>query len=350
MGASRRRLVARARRGRRPGGRGRRLGGRGRVVGDRAPRVCRPRRPARRGSRTGGRPSWRSRWSSSLATALAVGLVPALRLSRPEVIGSLKDDVGTGGRRAGRFHRVAVSAQVGVALLFVAVSGVFVAVAVAAGPARPRLRPAAAARRLARSVHAGVRRSRARARVRRSRAGLRRGAARRPRRRRRRRSSDRPRRELHVGQSRGQPGRRSRRRADRVHARRPRLLRDRRDAAAPRAGIEEGDTASSPPVVVITRRLAERLWPGEEALGRQLRMRIPREAGAPHTVVGVVTEVASSRPTENWPQVFVPLSQHYDRPRASCCWSGDRADAAALTHSIQSAVRRSTPASRSRRP
>ena len=61
-----------------------------------------------------------------LATSLAIGLLPALRLTRAGAIGSLRDEMGAGGRRAGRFHRVAVSAQVGVAVLFVAMSGVFV--------------------------------------------------------------------------------------------------------------------------------------------------------------------------------------------------------------------------------
>ena len=42
--------------------------------------------------------------------------------TRAGAITSLRDEIGAGGRRAGRFHRVAVSAQVGVAVLFVAVS------------------------------------------------------------------------------------------------------------------------------------------------------------------------------------------------------------------------------------
>ena len=108
-------------------------------------------------------------------------------------------------------------------------------------------------------------------------------------------------------------------------------------------GIEEGDTASSPPVVVITRRLAERLWPGEDALGRQVRMPFPWDrAGAPHTVVGVVPDVASSRPTEDWPQVFVALAQHYNRPRGLLLVKS-QGDAASLTRPVQSAIRSVDP-------
>lgn len=272
-----------------------------------------------------------------LATALAVGLVPALRLSRPEIIGSLKDDVGTGGRRATRFHRVAVAAQVGVALLFVAVSGVFVAALwrmdrrdlgfdprhllvvhldlstqgygePAAGlPFVDRLAEAAAAT-------PGV-------------AG--------------------------VAVADGLPidltGNFTR--VSRV---------EEPEEAAPGAQVEftrvapgffatigtplllgravdRSDTPTSERVVVVSRDLADRLWRGEAAVGRQLRIGLGREAAVPHTVIGVVAEVASSRPTERWPQVFLPLSQNFDRPRLVLLVRG-HSDPAALTHAIHSAI------------
>jgi hypothetical protein len=107
-------------------------------------------------------------------------------------------------------------------------------------------------------------------------------------------------------------------------------------------GIEPSDTQASPRVVVVGHRLAERLWPGKDALGRQIRLNFAKERGVIHTVVGVTPDVASSRPAEDWPQVFVALAQHYGRPRFHLLVRG-RADAAALTRSVQSAIRSEDP-------
>ena len=272
-----------------------------------------------------------------LVTALAVGLVPALRLSRPEIVGSLKDDVGTGGRRATRFHRVAVSAQVSVALLFVAVSGVFVAALwrmegrdlgfdpqhllvvhldlstqgygePAAGlPFVDRLQEEAAAT-------PGV-------------AG--------------------------VAVADGLPIDLSGNFTQVSRVEEPEETAPRVQVEFTRVGpgffatigtpvllgraVDRSDAPESERVVVVSRDLADRLWRGEAAVGRQLRIAVGREAAVPHTVVGVVAEVASSRPTEKWPQVFLPLSQNFDRPRLVLLVRG-QSDPAALTHAIHSAV------------
>ncbi len=278
-----------------------------------------------------------------LATSLVIGLLPALRLTRAGTIGSLRDEMGAGGRRAGRFHRVAVSAQVGVAVLFVAVSGVFVRslsqldrrdlgfdpqrlliVSLDLSsqgyddPARgldfaDRVRASVAALPGVRAVAiadglpvdlVGNFTSVTRADSRDAEADG-----------------------VQTEFTRVGPGF--------FQAVGTRLLRGR--------GIEEGDTTSSPPVVVITRRLAERLWPGEDALGRQVRLPFTtKDAGAPHTVVGLVPDVASSRPTEDWPQVFVALAQHYDRPRGLLLVRS-QGDAASLTRPVQSAIRSVDP-------
>jgi len=60
------------------------------------------------------------------AATLFVGLLPAIRFSQPQLLPSLKDDAGAGGRRAGRIHRFAASAQTGVALTFVLTCSLFV--------------------------------------------------------------------------------------------------------------------------------------------------------------------------------------------------------------------------------
>ncbi|MGD9906742.1 MAG: ABC transporter permease [Vicinamibacterales bacterium] len=67
------------------------------------------------------------------------------------------------------------------------------------------------------------------------------------------------------------------------------------------------DNAGSQPVAVVSRRLAERLWPGEEAVGRRLRQVRP-EAPPWITVVGVVGDVRDyGEWAETW---YVPYEQH----------------------------------------
>jgi predicted permease len=280
-----------------------------------------------------------------LATALAIGLLPALRLTRAGLIGSLKDETRAGGRRPGRLHRWAVAAQVGVAVLSIAVSAAFVQSLsqldrrdlgfdpdrllvvsldlstqgyddAARGftftdrvletvRALPGVEAAAVADGLPVDLVGNFTRA-ARADGPAPDAGLQVEFTR-------------------VG-------------AGFFQAVGTRVLRGR--------GIDPSDTQASPRVVVIGRRLAERLWPGEDALGRQIRLDLrgfgEEKREMPYTVVGVTTDVASSRPTEDWPQLFVALAQHYGRPRFRLLVRG-RADAAALTRSVQSAIRSIDP-------
>jgi putative ABC transport system permease protein len=51
-----------------------------------------------------------------LATSLVFGWLPAVRFSRPVIMTVLKDDAGSGGVRAGRFHRVTAALQVAIAV------------------------------------------------------------------------------------------------------------------------------------------------------------------------------------------------------------------------------------------
>ena len=51
-----------------------------------------------------------------LATSLLCGWLPALRFSRPKIMTVLKDETGTGGIRAGRVHRVTCALQVAMAV------------------------------------------------------------------------------------------------------------------------------------------------------------------------------------------------------------------------------------------
>lgn len=52
-----------------------------------------------------------------------IGLAPAIQFSGPELLRSLKDDVGGGGRRSGRIHRIATSAQTALAVPILVVIG-----------------------------------------------------------------------------------------------------------------------------------------------------------------------------------------------------------------------------------
>jgi hypothetical protein len=56
--------------------------------------------------------------------SLACGLFPALRFSRPAIISSLKDDAGVGGLRAGRVHRLAAALQIAIAVPLIVMAGV----------------------------------------------------------------------------------------------------------------------------------------------------------------------------------------------------------------------------------
>jgi len=89
-------------------------------------------------------------------------------------------------------------------------------------------------------------------------------------------------------------------------------------------GILETDDLASEPVVVLTESLAERLWPGEDPLGQRVESASSRTGPTEFTVVGIVGDVASSRPTETWPNIFFSLLQNpYSRVMVIARASGD---------------------------
>ena len=57
-------------------------------------------------------------------TSLVFGLLPALRFSRPVILSVLKDEAGVGGRRVGRVQRVIAALQVAIAVPLIVMSGV----------------------------------------------------------------------------------------------------------------------------------------------------------------------------------------------------------------------------------
>ena len=70
------------------------------------------------------------------------------------------------------------------------------------------------------------------------------------------------------------------------------------------------DRADSLPVAVINSRLANRLWPGKDAIGQKIALGRPRQ---PVTVVGVVKDVASRSLMAEPPlHLYLPYSQSYN--------------------------------------
>jgi predicted permease len=68
-------------------------------------------------------------------------------------------------------------------------------------------------------------------------------------------------------------------------------------------------------VAIIDDALAEKLWPGEEALGRLIQFLDPKgpEVKQPILVVGIIPAVKHSLGNpQPYPHVYVPLGQHYE--------------------------------------
>jgi len=240
-----------------------------------------------------------------LGTTLLVGFLPALRFSRPELASSLKEGSGGSGRRAGRIHRFAASAQTGLALSLMVVTGLFVRAVGALGEQDLGFEPEGLLTTRLDLSGLGIQ------------------------------SEEMA--EVYLEPVRDAvaavPGVTSVALADGLpvdlvgnftsmsRLDRPEdvdgsvqvefffptvgtsILRGR--------GIEATDDQDSEPVVVLTRSLSERLFPGEDAVGKRVRSATTREGPTEFTVVGIVQDVASSRPSESWPQVFFSMKQSF---------------------------------------
>jgi predicted permease len=93
------------------------------------------------------------------------------------------------------------------------------------------------------------------------------------------------------------------------------------------------------PVAVIDRTLAERLWPGEDPLGKRIEY-----LGGPRTVVGVVAEARISdlaQPSE--PQVYVPMHETVQSYLSFVVRGREEVDAASLLPLLRDAVRAVDP-------
>ncbi len=261
-------------------------------------------------------------FATALVAALLVGLVPSLRFSRPELVGALKDDPGGGGRRVGRIQRIAASAQAGAALAFLVVGALFlrslsrtddhtlgfeadglVVTDYAVGALSSSLLD------LSEEGYAtledgggalldGLMRTLG------SLPGVKAVAL-----------GDGVPLDRLGNFGRVAPIEAAEDPESRIRVEFTRVTEGYFTAiGAPVVlgrGFRSSDDASSEAVAVITRPLAERLWPGETPLGRQFNWPAGSEGARPRTVIGVVDRVASSRAGEDWPHVFLPLRQNY---------------------------------------
>jgi putative ABC transport system permease protein len=73
--------------------------------------------------------------------------------------------------------------------------------------------------------------------------------------------------------------------------------------------FETHDSPDATPVVVVNRRLAEQYWPGEEAVGRRLKVGPADSPNAWLTVVGVVGDVRQTGLYEQKLEFYVPYMQ-----------------------------------------
>ena len=107
--------------------------------------------------------------------------------------------------------------------------------------------------------------------------------------------------------------------------------------------LARSDGAGAPLVAVVNRSLAARLWPGQDPIGRTLRLVNPQQSPAPRTIVGVVDDVkyqgldADSPDTIYTPYAQTPFPWMYVVART-------RAEPATLAAAVKRAVADVDPA------
>jgi putative ABC transport system permease protein len=77
-------------------------------------------------------------------------------------------------------------------------------------------------------------------------------------------------------------------------------------------GFSEHDVEGSPPVIIVSRSAASRLWPGQNPIGRRLIASYDQPKGNWQTVIGVVGDVRYRDPTEVTLDLYKPYLQSED--------------------------------------
>jgi len=76
--------------------------------------------------------------------------------------------------------------------------------------------------------------------------------------------------------------------------------------------FQKSDTLDAPGVCVVSQRLAERVWPGQDAIGKRLTMGTPADEGGPNwmTVIGIVADIRhQGLDREAGPELYNPTFQ-----------------------------------------
>jgi len=108
--------------------------------------------------------------------------------------------------------------------------------------------------------------------------------------------------------------------------------------------FEATDREGATPVVVINTRLAKRLWPDEDPVGKQIPIGMRQETAREATVVGVIGDVHyAGLDEETGPELYLPLAQAPDWGEQM--WIAIRADRnpLLLAGTVREAVRRADP-------
>jgi putative ABC transport system permease protein len=97
------------------------------------------------------------------------------------------------------------------------------------------------------------------------------------------------------------------------------------------------DSASAPPVALISQLAAHRYWPDQEPIGRRIRVVTTDSSNPWLEIVGIVGDVRNSDPDAGLiPQIYVPLSQSPTRTMAIVART--ESDPLALTAAIRAEV------------
>jgi putative ABC transport system permease protein len=100
--------------------------------------------------------------------------------------------------------------------------------------------------------------------------------------------------------------------------------------------LEDRDTEAGQPVVVINEFLAKRHWPGQDPLGKRLKLTGSKEPW--RTVIGVVKDIRErGLLLDMKPAVYVPVNQ-VDRPGADYLVVRTAQDPAALANTLRGAI------------
>ena len=97
-------------------------------------------------------------------------------------------------------------------------------------------------------------------------------------------------------------------------------------------GFSDEDRAGAPPVVVVSQTMARTLWPGQEALGKCLRMAAPD--GPCIAVVGIAEDIKQNSLTaDGGRHYYLPIAQYH--PEAAVLFARSRGAAGELAETLR---------------